>query len=83
NVVDRALQVHGSLGYSSDMPLERMYRVARMATLVDGANEVHKVTIAKGELARYQAVEGWPSEHVPTRLAIAKERFAHLLEAGA
>jgi hypothetical protein len=44
---------------------------------------VHKVTIAKSELARYQAVEGWPSEHVPTRLAIAKERFAHLLEAGA
>jgi acyl-CoA dehydrogenase len=82
NVVDRALQVHGSLGYSSDMPLERMYRVARMATLVDGANEVHKVTIAKSELARYPAVEGWPSEHVPTRLAIAKERFAHLLEAG-
>lgn len=83
NVVDRALQVHGSLGYSCDMPLESMYRMARMAPLVDGANEVHKVTIAKEELKRYHAVEGWPSEHVPTRLDAARARFAHLLEAGA
>jgi acyl-CoA dehydrogenase len=83
NVVDRALQVHGSLGYSGDMPLEAMYRMARMASLVDGANEVHKVSVAKSELARYQAVEGWPSEHVPTRLAAARARFAHLLEASA
>ncbi|KUI29318.1 acyl-CoA dehydrogenase family protein [Mycobacterium sp. GA-2829] len=82
NVVDRALQVHGSLGYTSDMPLEYMYRMARMAPLVDGANEVHKVTIAKEELKRYQGVEGWPTEHVPTRLKAARTRFAHLLEAG-
>ena len=76
-------QVHGSLGYSSDMPLEMMYRSARMAPLVDGANEVHKVTIAKGELKRYEAVEGWPSEHIPTRREESLKRFAHLLEAGA
>jgi len=82
NVVDRALQVHGSLGYSSDLPLESMYRMARMASLVDGANEVHKVTIAKGELSRYEAVTGWPTEHVPTRLSNARARFANLLEAG-
>ena len=81
NVVDRALQVHGSLGYSCDMPLELMYRSARMAPLVDGANEVHKVTIAKSELKRYTAVEGWPSEHVPTRKEAALKRFEHLLEA--
>jgi acyl-CoA dehydrogenase len=80
NVVDRALQVHGSLGYSADMPLEYMYRMARMAPLVDGANEVHKVTIAKQERSRYQGVERWPSEHVPTRLEVARERFSHLLE---
>ena len=58
NVVDRALQVHGSLGYSGDMPLESMYRMARMASLVDGANEVHKVSVAKSELARYEADRG-------------------------
>ena len=81
NVIDRALQVHGSLGYSCDMPLELMYRSARMAPLVDGANEVHKVTIAREELKRYEAVEGWPSEHIPTRREASLKRFAHLLEA--
>lgn len=81
NVIDRALQVHGSLGYSSDMPLELMYRSARMAPLVDGANEVHLVSIAREELKRYDAVDGWPSEHIPTRREAALERFAHLLEA--
>jgi acyl-CoA dehydrogenase len=81
NVIDRALQVHGSLGYSCDMPLESMYRSARMAPLVDGANEVHKVTIAREELKRYEAVEGWPSEHIPTRREESLKRFAHLLEA--
>jgi acyl-CoA dehydrogenase len=79
-VIDRALQVHGSLGYSCDMPLEMMYRSARMAPLVDGANEVHKVTIARRELKNYEAVEGWPSEHIPTRREVALKRFAHLLE---
>lgn len=83
NVIDRALQVHGSLGYSCDMPLEMMYRSARMAPLVDGANEVHLVTIAREELKRYDAVEGWPSEHIPTRREESLKRFAHLLEASA
>ena len=66
---------------SGDMPLESMYRMARMASLVDGASEVHKVSVAKSELARYEPKDGWPSEHVPTRLATARARFAHLLEA--
>ncbi|NQX87284.1 MAG: acyl-CoA dehydrogenase family protein [Halioglobus sp.] len=81
NVIDRALQVHGSLGYSCDMPLESMYRSARMAPLVDGANEVHTVTIAREELKRYEGVEGWPSEHIPTRREASLKRFAHLLHA--
>lgn len=80
-VIDRALQVHGSLGYSADMPLEAMYRSARMAPLVDGANEVHKVSIAREELKRYEAVEGWPTEHIPSRRGEALKRFAHLLDA--
>jgi acyl-CoA dehydrogenase len=63
------------------MPLEMMYRSARMAPLVDGANEVHLVSIARDQLKGYEAVEGWPSEHIPTRREAAQKRFAHLLEA--
>jgi len=46
-VVDRAIQVHGALGYSTDTPLERMMRHARAARLVDGADEVHQALIAR------------------------------------
>ena len=46
NAIDRAIQVHGALGYTTDLPLEEMYRVARASRLVDGADEVHKMTIA-------------------------------------
>lgn len=46
-VVDRAVQVHGALGYSADTPLERMLRNARAARLVDGADEVHQALIAR------------------------------------
>jgi acyl-CoA dehydrogenase len=46
-VVDRAIQVHGALGYSTDTPLERMLRHARSARLVDGADEVHQALIAR------------------------------------
>ncbi|MCQ3811276.1 MAG: acyl-CoA dehydrogenase family protein [Acidimicrobiia bacterium] len=80
NAIDRSIQVHGALGYSADMPLEEMYRNARASRLVDGADEVHKVSIARRTLKGYSAVDGHPSEHIPTRRATALERFADLLD---
>jgi acyl-CoA dehydrogenase len=52
-VVDRAIQVHGALGYSTDTPLERMLRHARSARLLDGADEVHQALIARNLRAAY------------------------------
>ena len=80
NAIDRSIQVHGALGYSADMPLEEMYRNARASRLVDGADEVHKVSIARRTLKEYAAVEGFPTEHIPTRRAAALERFGDLLD---
>jgi len=54
-VVDRAIQVHGALGYSTDTPLESMLRHARSARLVDGADEVHQSQIARNLRADYAA----------------------------
>ncbi|MGH9172203.1 MAG: acyl-CoA dehydrogenase family protein [Acidimicrobiales bacterium] len=79
DVIDRAIQVHGSLGFSTDMPLEHMYRAARAARIYDGPDEVHRVTVARQVLKRYAPVEV-PTEHVPTRRAAAMEKFASLLE---
>ena len=67
-VVDRALQAHGSLGYSSDLPLEEMYRYARAARIYDGPDEVHRVVVARQVLKGYSAPpDGVPSEHADTR----------------
>jgi len=49
-VVDRALQLHGALGYSGDLPLERFYRDARAARIYDGPSEVHRMVIARNVL---------------------------------
>ena len=77
NVIDRAIQVHGALGYTTDLPLESMYRSVRAMRIADGADEVHKVTIANSVLRDYDAVEGWPSEHLPTQREAAIARFGH------
>jgi acyl-CoA dehydrogenase len=82
DVIDRALQVHGSLGYSTDMPLEGMYRYARAARFYDGPDEVHRESVARQILRGYEPpADGVPTEHVPTRRAAAREKFSWLLEA--
>jgi len=82
DVIDRALQVHGSLGYSTDLPLEAMYRFARGARLYDGPDEVHRASVARLILRGYQAPpDGVPTEHVPRRREAARRKFADLLEA--
>ena len=79
NVIDRSLQTHGSLGYSSDMPLEAMYRAARAARSYDGPDEVHRQTVARSALKKYEAHE-IPTEHIPSRHEAAKAKFADMLE---
>ncbi|WP_298334445.1 acyl-CoA dehydrogenase family protein [Ferrimicrobium sp.] len=79
NVIDRAIQVHGGLGFSSDLPLEQMYRAARAARIYDGPDEVHRMTVARQILRDYEPVEE-PTELIATRRVAAKEHFAAQLE---
>jgi acyl-CoA dehydrogenase len=53
-VIDRAIQVHGALGYSNDTPLAGMLKQARWARFADGADEVHQMTIARGVIEAYK-----------------------------
>jgi alkylation response protein AidB-like acyl-CoA dehydrogenase len=46
-VVDRALQVHGGMGMTDDTIIAYFYRHERAARIYDGADEVHKVTVAR------------------------------------
>ena len=82
DVVDRALQIHGSLGYSTDLPLEAMYRYARAARFYDGPDEVHRQSVARQILRGYAPPPGErPTELVPARRDAARRKFADVLEA--
>ena len=81
DVVDRALQAHGGLGYSTDLPLEAMYRFARAARIYDGPDEVHRASVARQVLRGYEAPpDDVPSEFIPARREAARRQFAELLE---
>ena len=54
DVLDRAMQVHGSLGVSDDTPLAMLWRGLRMLRLADGPDEVHKMVIAMREINRWR-----------------------------
>ncbi len=56
-VLDRAMQVHGALGMSDDLPLALMWRQGRWLRIADGPDEVHKMVIAMRELNRFKAPE--------------------------
>lgn len=53
-VIDRALQVHGGLGMTDDTILAFLYRHERAARIYDGADEVHKVSVARRILKGYE-----------------------------
>ncbi|MBA3288999.1 MAG: acyl-CoA dehydrogenase family protein [Acidimicrobiia bacterium] len=61
-VIDRSIQVHGALGYSTDTPLAHMFQHARWARFADGADEVHQMRIAERTIAAYR-------DHGSTRTA--------------
>lgn len=46
-VADKAVQIHGGMGYVSDYPIERFYRDARITKIYEGTNEIQKIIIAQ------------------------------------
>ncbi len=81
DIVQRSIQVHGALGVSNELPLGGYWMMVPVMGLVDGPSEVHRVTVARQILKRYKAAPGaWPTEHLPEKLAAAREKFAEYLE---
>jgi len=54
HVVDTAIQLHGSLGYSQDTPLARWYTQIRSQRLVDGPDEVHRWTVGRNVIKAFK-----------------------------
>ncbi len=81
DVARRAMHLHGALGISNEMPFASMLLAAEVMGIADGPTEVHKVTVTRQVLRDYKAVDGlWPTGHLPTRRAAARERYAHVLD---
>jgi acyl-CoA dehydrogenase len=77
----RAMQVHGALGTTNEMPFFTMIHGAAVMGLADGPTEVHKVTVARQVLRDYRPSDDlWPTEWLPKKLEAAREKFAEYLE---
>ncbi len=77
----RAMQIHGALGVSNEMPFHAMLMGASVMGLADGPTEVHKVTVARQVLRDHSASDDlWPTQHVPKLRDAAREKFAAVLE---
>jgi acyl-CoA dehydrogenase len=51
-IVDRAVQVHGGMGYSADYVIEKLYRDARVTRIYEGTSEIQRIVIARDVLKR-------------------------------
>lgn len=81
DVASRALQLHGSLGVSEEMPFSHQVIDALRLGIVDGPTEVHKVTVARQVLRDYQPAEGlFPTGHLPALREQAMQKYGELLE---
>jgi acyl-CoA dehydrogenase len=81
DVVWRAMQVHGALGVSNEMPFARMMLAAAALGLADGPTEVHKVTVARQVLREHHpSGDLWPTRHLPRLREAARAKLAEYLE---
>jgi acyl-CoA dehydrogenase len=72
----RAIQMHGALGTSQEMPLMGFLNSGIMLGLADGPTEVHQTTVAKQLLRRYKASPSiWPTALIPNLKAQAEQEL--------
>ncbi|HET8560098.1 MAG TPA: acyl-CoA dehydrogenase family protein [Marmoricola sp.] len=57
-IVDRVLQIHGGMGYTRELPVERWYRELRLLRIYEGTDEIQRRTIARNLLAGHASVRG-------------------------
>jgi len=80
DVAARALQVHGSLGVSHEMPFAAMVLESFHMGFADGPTEVHKLSLARQVLKDHRPSDDlFPTAHIPRLRALARERYADAL----
>ncbi|WP_156289646.1 acyl-CoA dehydrogenase family protein [Oceanobacillus salinisoli] len=56
-VVDRVLQIHGGMGYTKELPIERWYREARLWRIYDGTDEIQRLIISRNLLKGHVKID--------------------------
>jgi acyl-CoA dehydrogenase len=81
NASQRAIQVHGALATTNELPLNEMFSGSTILGLADGPTEVHRTTVAQALLKNGRPADGmWPTQWLPTRQVHAREKYAAYLE---
>jgi len=81
NIATRALQIHGSLGVSWEMPFTKEVMESFHMGLADGPTEVHKVQVARRVLDDYVPCDDlFPNAHLPKKREAALTKYADVLE---
>jgi acyl-CoA dehydrogenase len=81
DVASRALQIHGSLGVSNEMPFGEMVLESFHMGLADGPTEVHKTTLARQVLKDFKPTNDlFPTTHLLKLAAEAENRYSSVLE---
>jgi acyl-CoA dehydrogenase len=81
DVAARALQIHGSLGITTEMPFAMQVIESFHMGLADGPTEVHKVTVARQILRDYVPAPGlFPTQHIPALREAALAKLGERLE---
>ena len=57
-IVDRVLQIHGGMGYTKELPVERWYRELRLLRIYEGTDEIQRRTIARNLIKGHASVRG-------------------------
>ena len=82
DVAYRAIHIFGSLGVTDLTPLQALWAGSPAMSVMDGVDEVHKVTVARNVLKGYQPHEGfWPTDYFPTKRAEARQKFRAAMDA--
>jgi acyl-CoA dehydrogenase len=80
-VTYRAIHILGSLGVTNLTPLQAQWNGAPAMSVMDGVDEVHKVTVARNLLKEYRPHDGlWPTEYIPHKREQAMEKYASLFD---
>jgi acyl-CoA dehydrogenase len=81
DVAIRALQLHGSLGVTPEMPFVDQVMESFVMGLADGPTEVHKITLARQVLRDYRGTSQlFPTGHIPALREAAIRKFADRIE---